>query len=103
MRFYVKRVERMGAGHVEAIVLRAAEGKIGAALRQLDKSKRLALRIEHHHAVEVFRLSFELINLAAADIGRLTLQGAVAAPAAPEITVTINPESVKRALVCRVD
>src|ERR1700730_340696 len=103
MRFHIKGIERMGTGHIEAIVLRAAEGEVGAALRQLDKSKRLALGVEHHDPVEVFRLALKLVNLAAAHIGRLTLQGAVAAPAAPKIAITINSESVERALVCRVD
>src|ERR1700730_1061909 len=103
MRFHIKRIKRMGTSHVEPIVLRAAEGEIGAALRQLDKSKRLALRVEYHDAVEVFRLALKLVNLAAADIGRLALQGAIAAPAAPQVAVAIDPESVERALVCRVD
>src|SRR6516164_5930073 len=86
VRFRVKRVERMGSGDVETIVLRTTEGDVGAALRQPDEGQRPALGVEYHHAVEVFRLAFKLVNLAPAHIGWLTLQGAVAAPAASILT-----------------
>src|SRR5258708_37764393 len=68
MRFHVERVDRVATRHVEAIVLRTAEGEIGATLRQANMSQRLAGGTEHHHTVEVFRLALELEHLSAADI-----------------------------------
>src|SRR5687768_2123988 len=53
MALDVVRVERMAGRHVEAVVLGAAEGEIGAALRQPDEGDGLALRVEHHHAVQL--------------------------------------------------
>src|SRR5260370_32840573 len=93
----------MAARHVKAIVLRAPETKIGAAFRQPDEGESLALGVEHHHAVQIFGLALELVHLAAADIGRLGLQGAVAAPATPEVTVAVDPEAIQRTLVGGVD
>ena len=86
MRFHVECVERVASGHVEAIVLGTAEGEIGTALRQPDESQGFALSVEYRDPVKVFRLAFKLVNLAPAHIGRLTLQGAVAAPAASILT-----------------
>src|SRR6266540_18501 len=54
---YVERVDGMAARHIEAVVLRAAEGEIGAALRQPDMGERLAGGAEHHDAVEIFGLA----------------------------------------------
>src|SRR4051812_17966014 len=62
--FHVIRVKGMARGHVEAVVLRAAEGEVGAALGQLDERERLALRVEHHHAIEVLRAAAQRIALA---------------------------------------
>ena len=73
MQFDVERVERMATRHIEAIVLGATEGQVRAALRQFDKANGLAGRVEHHHAVEVFGLAFELIDFAGAEVGRLRL------------------------------
>src|SRR5262245_15438474 len=53
VRFDVQRVQRVAARHVQAVVLRAAEGKVGAALGQANVRQRLALRAEHHHAIEI--------------------------------------------------
>src|SRR4051812_24300023 len=89
----------MAARHVEPVVLWAAEAQVGAALRQPDEADRLALRIEHHHAVEVLGPSFQLIHLAAADLGRLLVERAGAPPAAPEIAVSVDPKAVERPLV----
>src|SRR5215213_9251302 len=87
VRLNGERVERVAAGHIEAVVLRTAEAQVGAALRQPDEADRLALRIEHRHAVEVLGPSFQLIHLAAADLSRLLVERAGAPPAAPEIAV----------------
>jgi len=78
--FHVKRIDGMAARHIEAVVLRSAEGEIGATLGQPDEGERLTLGIEHHHAVEVLGLALELEHLAAADFRGLGLQRAVAAP-----------------------
>src|SRR6266850_6944811 len=93
----------MAARHIEAVVLRAAEGEIGAALRQADVGERLAGRAEHHDAVEIFGLALELEHLAATNIRRLTLQRAVRAPAAPQIAVAVDAKTVERALIRGVD
>jgi hypothetical protein len=93
----------VAACHIQAIVLRPAEAEIGAAFGQLDEGERLALCVEHHHAVEILRLGLELINLAAGDVGRLGLQRTVGAPAAPEIAVAVDAKTVERGLVSRVD
>src|SRR4051794_11335722 len=66
-RLHIERVQRMRRCHVEPVVLRSAESEVGATLRQVDEADRLALRIEHHYAVEVLRLGFERIDLAAID------------------------------------
>src|SRR6185295_6470621 len=60
VRLHIERVDRVAARHVEAVVLRAAEGEIGAALRQADMGERLAGGAEHHHAVEILGLTLEL-------------------------------------------
>src|SRR5580704_11943050 len=93
----------MAARHVEAVVLRATEGEVGAALRQADESERLARRVEHHHAVEVFGPALELEHFSAADIRRFGLQRAVRTPAAPQIAVAVDTKTVDRALVGSVD
>src|ERR1700712_1000953 len=67
MGFHVKRVDGMATRHIEAVVLGSAEGEVGATFRQPDEGERLALRIEHHHTVEVLGLALQLIHLAAAD------------------------------------
>src|SRR6266481_1620907 len=72
--FHVERIDGVAGRHVEAIVLRSAEGEIGAALRQPDVGERLAFGAEHHHAIEVFGPALELEHLAAADVGGLGLQ-----------------------------
>src|SRR5947209_16863080 len=81
-RLDIERIERMAACHEQPVLLAPAEGEIGAAFGQADEADRLALRVEHHHAVEVFRLGR----------GR-----AVAAPATPEISLGIDAEAVERA------
>src|SRR6478752_7286940 len=103
MGFHVKRIDGVAARHIEAVVLGAAEGEIGAAFRQPDESERLALGIEHHDAIKVFGLALELVDLAAANFSGFRLQAAVVAPAAPQIAVAIDPEAVERALVGGVD
>src|SRR3954470_209400 len=87
---HVKRIDRMAGRHVEAVVLRSAEGEIGAALRQPDEGERFAGGVEHHDAIEVFGFALELIHPAAADLGGFALEGAVAAPAAPQIAVAVD-------------
>src|SRR2546429_7007039 len=103
MRFHIQRVDRVAARHVEAVVLRAAEGEIGAALRQTDVGERLAGRAEHHDAVEIFGLALELEPFSAADIRRLGLQRAVGTPAAPQIAVAVDAKTVERALIRGID
>jgi hypothetical protein len=49
----VEGIERVGGRHVEAVVLRPAEGEVGAPFREADEADRLALRIEHHDTVEI--------------------------------------------------
>src|SRR6516162_8213434 len=98
------RRKRMRRRHVEAVVLRAAESQVRAALGQVNEGDRLAFRVEHLHAVEIFRPAPELVGLAAAaNFRRLRLQQAVAAPAAPQIAVAIDAETVWRTLVERID
>src|SRR6516162_1028710 len=77
VRLDVERIEGMRRRHIEAVALRPAEGQVRAALRQADEADRLALRIEHHHAVEIFGLALQLIDLVAVDLGRLRPQRAV--------------------------
>jgi hypothetical protein len=74
MGFHLKGIDGVAARHVEAIVLRAAEGEIGATFRQADVGERLA---ERHQAVEVLGLALELKNLAVVDVGWLGLQRSV--------------------------
>src|SRR5437867_3489834 len=95
VRLHIERVDRVAARHIEAVVLRAAEGEVGAALRQADVRERLAGRAEHHDAVELFRLALELEYFSAADIRRLRLQRAIGAPAAPQIAVAIDAKTVR--------
>src|SRR5438034_2026495 len=103
VRLHIERVDRVAARHIEAVVLPAAEGEVGAALRQADVRERLAGRAEHHDAVELFRLALELEYFSAADIRRLRLQRAIGAPAAPQIAVAIDAKTVERALIRGVD
>src|SRR4051794_9902503 len=103
VRFHIQRIHRVAAGHIQAIVLRSAEAEVGAAFGQLDEGERLAVRVEHHHAVEILRLALELEHLAARDFGWLGLQRAVGAPAAPEIAVAIDTKAVERSLVGGID
>ncbi len=63
---------------------------------------RLARQIEHHHAVEIFRFAAQLEYFPAADVGRLRIESAVAAPAAPQVAVPVDFETVERALIGRV-
>src|SRR5262249_17738607 len=69
----------------------------------MDVGEWLAFRVEHLDAVEILRLAAELEDLAAVDVGRFRLQEAVAAPAAPEIAVLVDPEAVRRALIGCLD
>ena len=78
----------MAARHVQPVVLGPAEGQVGAAFRQLDEADRLALRVEHRHAIEFFRLA---------------CRRAVAAPAAPQVAVAIDLEAVQRARAIGID
>src|SRR6266404_1690367 len=78
----VERIERVARRHEQAIAMAAAEAEVGAALRQVDVADRLARRIEYAHAVEV---------------------GRAHAPAAPQIAVDIDPETVGRAARSGVD
>src|SRR5436190_1735096 len=103
MRLHIERVDRVAARHVEPVVLRAAEGEVGAALRQADMGERFAGGAEYHDAVEILRLALELEYFSAADVGRLTLQRAVGTPAAPQIAVAVDAKTVERALVRGVD
>src|SRR4051812_45663819 len=103
VRFHVERIERMAARHIEAVVLQAAEAQVRAALGQADEGDRLALRVEHHHAVEVFWLALQGEHLAAANIGWLVVKRTSAAPAAPEIVVPVDPEAIECALIGGID
>ena len=71
--------------------------------RQANEGERLAGGVGHHHAVEVLGLALELEHLAVANIRRLGLQGAVAAIAAPQVAVAIEPEAVECGLIRGVD
>src|SRR4051794_41714807 len=93
----------MAARHVDAVVLRAAKGEVGAAFRQANVGERLAGGAEHHHAVEILGLALELIDLAASDLRRLGLQRAVGAPAAPQIAVAIDTKAIDGSLVGGID
>src|SRR5438128_6337619 len=99
VRLHIERVDGVAGRHVDAVVLRAAEAEVGTALRQANEGERPALWVEDHDAIEVFGLALELKHLAAAEIGRLALQRAVGAPAAPQIAVTVDAEAIERALV----
>src|SRR5215467_9350417 len=50
---HVKRVQRVARGHEQTISVDAAEGEIGAALRQRNVADGLAIRVVHLHTVEV--------------------------------------------------
>src|SRR5262245_48929843 len=50
----VERVERGAGRHEQAVSVGAAEAEVGAALRQIDASDQLAVRVEDRHAVEPF-------------------------------------------------
>jgi hypothetical protein len=84
----IQRVERMAARHEQAVALGAPEAQIRAALGQPDVSNALALRIEHHHAVEV---------------GRLRLGGSRTAPPGLDVAVLVAPEAVQCPGRARVD
>src|SRR5262249_17425415 len=103
VRLHIERVDGMAGGHIDAVVLRTAEAEGGAALWQADVGERLSFRTEHHHAVEGFRLAPYLEHPAAADVSPPALQPSVVAPAAPQIAVAIDPETIERALVGGVD
>src|SRR3954469_9594445 len=78
----IQRVKRMAARHEEAVLLRPAKGQVGAALGKADEADRLSEGVEGHDASGALRFGG----------GR-----AVAAPAAPQIAVGIDLESVERA------
>src|SRR5438034_3752724 len=95
VRLHIERVDRVAARHIEPVVLRAAEGEIGAALRQADVGKRLAGGAEHHHAVEILWLTLELEYLSTADVRRFGLQRAVRTPTAPQIAVAVDAKTIE--------
>ena len=93
----------MAAGHIASIVLRAAEAQVGAPLRQTDKADGLALRVEHHNAVEHLRFALQRKHLATANIGRFIIERAIAAIAAPEIAVPVDFEAVEGTEIGGID
>src|SRR4029078_13171348 len=79
---------RMRARHKQAVLFRAAEGEIGAALRKVNESDRLALGIEHLYAVKSLALG---------------IRRAVTAKTAPDVAVGIDADSVDSAGAVSVD
>src|SRR6266446_669042 len=70
----IQRIERVARRHEEAVTLDAAEADVGAAFGERDRADPLAVRIEHHDAVEPF----------------------AGAPAAPQMAVGVAAEAVRR-------
>ena len=98
MRFDVQRVQRMRAGHVQAVALGATELQVGAALGQPDEADWVARRIEHFYAVEVFSTRGGQMGFrAAANVTGLSLERAIEAPAAPQVAVAVHTKAVERA------
>src|SRR5271170_4751033 len=71
---HIQRIERVAGRHEQAVALDAAEAEVGAALGERDLADPLAVRIEHHDAVERRR----------------------GAPAAPQVAVDVAAEAVRR-------
>src|SRR5580692_3210384 len=76
LRLHIERIERMTGRHEQTVALGAAEADIGADLGQTDAQDRLALRREHHDAVELL---------------------GPGAPAAPQIAGGVAAKAVGRA------
>ena len=50
-------IQRMAAGHVQAVALRSAKSQVGATLGQVDVANGLTLGIEHPYPVQGFQVS----------------------------------------------
>src|SRR5690242_21845072 len=85
---HINGVERMRARHKQAVLFRAAEGEIGAALRKVNESDRLAFGIEHLDPVKFFALG---------------IRRAVTAKTAPDVAVGIDADSIESAGAVCVD
>src|ERR1700757_3365251 len=77
LRFDVERIDRLAGRHEEAVALDPSETHIGAALGQHDAAYDLAVGGKHDNAV----------------------LGLAAGPAAPQITLDIDPQAVRAARV----
>src|SRR6478752_3706766 len=78
----VERIQRLARRHEQAVPLEAAEADIGGALRQRDAADRLAVRVEHHDAVEF---------------------GRAHAPAAPQVAVDVAAHAIRCAAGAGID
>src|SRR5450830_592126 len=81
-------IQRMAAGHEQAIFLGAAEDQIRTTFRQVDMGDGLALRVEDAHAVEV---------------GWINAERAIAAPATPQVAIGIDLEAIDAARTASID
>src|SRR5262245_12859864 len=81
LRVDVERIDRMAGRHEKPVALGAAEAEVGGALRQRDEADRLAAGIEHLDAVEL----------------------GAHAPAAPQIAIDVDAETVRRLVALATD
>ena len=78
-RVGVNRVQRMAAGHEQAVVFGATKTQVGTTLGQMDVANRGAIRCKHAYTIELFRLGIDRT---------------IATPAAPNVAFYVDGNSV---------